>query len=333
MEFEPQPDSDWDISQGYDPKPCKPQLLNAKKVETIKFGVLDNGFPLKSNVIRTSKYSAWSFLPLNFLHQIVKAANIYFIIICILQMIPPISISAGKPTNLPPLLFVIAVSMVKDFFEDRTRQKSDAEENDNKTQVLDEKTERFKEVQWRDVKIGDVIKVMENDALAADIIITTTASSDNVCYVETKNLDGETNLKPKAAPTETIYLTENDYKGFSVECEGPSDKIYQFQGVLKTSRSKIAVTYDSFALRGCNLRNTPWITGIVTYVGPDTRIMRNSAQSRPKHSNLENQTSKQVLYVFLTMMVFCACSSIYVVLWQVRFRVETNTYLVYYDAS
>jgi len=41
-------------------------------------------------------------------------------------MIKPISISGGVPTNAPPLIFVILVSMVKDFLEDRVRQKSDA---------------------------------------------------------------------------------------------------------------------------------------------------------------------------------------------------------------
>ena len=46
-------------------------------------------------------------------------------------MIPQITVSGGAPTNAPPLMFVMFVSMVKDFFEDRTRQNSDAEENNN----------------------------------------------------------------------------------------------------------------------------------------------------------------------------------------------------------
>lgn len=53
-----------------------------------------------------------------------------------LQMIDVISISAGVPTNLPPLLFIIFISMLKDFYEDRVRQKADTEENDNTTRRL-----------------------------------------------------------------------------------------------------------------------------------------------------------------------------------------------------
>jgi P-type E1-E2 ATPase len=52
---------------------------------------------------------------------------------------------------------------------------------------------------WRDVKVGDVIMVMENEYLPVDLVILRT-SADNVCYIETKNLDGETNLKHKQAP-------------------------------------------------------------------------------------------------------------------------------------
>ena len=85
---------------------------------------------------------------------------------------------------------------------------------------------------WRDVKIGDVLKVQENEAIPADLIILKT-DKDNICYVETKNLDGETNLKHKAAPLETVELAESLYKNITIESELPSDKIYSFRGVIK----------------------------------------------------------------------------------------------------
>lgn len=118
------------------------------------------------------------------------------------------------------------VSMVKDFFEDRTRQQSDAEENNNTAHVLTNDGQ-WNDQQWRTVKVGDVLQVRENEALPADLVILKT-SADNLCYVETKNLDGETNLKHKAAPLDAVKMTEISYKGMTIECEPPSDKIYQF---------------------------------------------------------------------------------------------------------
>ena len=46
-----------------------------------------------------------------------------------LQCIPQITISGGSPTNLPPLLFLMLVSMVKDFMEDKRRRAADEQEN------------------------------------------------------------------------------------------------------------------------------------------------------------------------------------------------------------
>ena len=68
-------------------------------------------------------------MPYNFLHQFMKGPNIYYLLICFLQMIKPISITGGSPTNAPPLLFIVFVSMVKDFFEDSRRRKADKQEN------------------------------------------------------------------------------------------------------------------------------------------------------------------------------------------------------------
>ena len=44
-------------------------------------------------------------------------------------MITAISITDGKPVIFGPLLIVVSISMMKDFFEDFKRHKSDFEEN------------------------------------------------------------------------------------------------------------------------------------------------------------------------------------------------------------
>ena len=85
--------------------------------------------------------------------------------------------------------------------------------------------------------------------------------------------------------------------------------------------------YEHFALRGCSLRNTAWVTGLVTYVGKDTRIMRNSAASRIKKSNLENQTSLQIFFIFCTELVLCFFASSYLLIWVKEYQVSTSVYL------
>lgn len=50
-------------------------------------------------------------------------------------------------------------------------------------------------VKWKDVAVGDLVEVMQDEQLPADIVIVSSALPSGMCYVETANLDGETNLK------------------------------------------------------------------------------------------------------------------------------------------
>lgn len=64
-------------------------------------------------------------------------ANVYFLFIMVLQIIPVISITGGQPAILLPLMFVVSVSAVKDLFEDIKRHNADMQENNRKALVLD----------------------------------------------------------------------------------------------------------------------------------------------------------------------------------------------------
>ena len=85
----------------------------------------------KSNVVMTSKYGFFTFLPVNLFQQMSKAANIYFALITVMQTIKVISISNGEPTMLPPLVLVMFTSMCKDAYEDWCRHTEDAIENNS----------------------------------------------------------------------------------------------------------------------------------------------------------------------------------------------------------
>ncbi len=56
-----------------------------------------------------------------------------------------------------------------------------------------------------------------------------------MCYIETMNLDGETNLKVRQGLPETAHLIDTkdlyQFKGV-VECDLPNKLIYDFTGTL-----------------------------------------------------------------------------------------------------
>ena len=51
---------------------------------------------------------------------------------------------------------------------------------------------------WKDIKPGMIVKVKEDEFFPADMIVLKSFDSKGGLYVETKNLDGETNLKSKS---------------------------------------------------------------------------------------------------------------------------------------
>lgn len=112
-------------------------------------------------------------------------------------MIPIISISAGQPVMLMPLAFVLSVSMIKDIFEDYKRHKSDGFENFKQVLIYDTQTKTFKNHDWHSLKVGMLVKVQCDEFFPADLVLVRSSEPKGVCFVETKNLDGETNLKHK----------------------------------------------------------------------------------------------------------------------------------------
>jgi P-type E1-E2 ATPase len=98
-----------------------------------------------------------------------------------------------------PLFFVIGISMIKDAFEDYKRHLSDSQENDKLVLCLDRHTGRFEDKNWHKIIVGDILKIKSDQYIPADLLILHSSDPKGCCYVETKNLDGETNLKIKNA--------------------------------------------------------------------------------------------------------------------------------------
>lgn len=144
---------------------------------------------------------------------------------------------------------------------------------------------------WKEVKIGNIVKIEKDQFFPADLVLLNSSAPKGLCYVETKNLDGETNLKHKSSHKDIVHhcITEEATFTFmsTVTCEKPSDKIYQFEGVIMHEQKRISLCYDNFLLRGSSLKNTDWIYGVVTFTGHDTRIMKNSCGSKAKRSRVE----------------------------------------------
>ncbi|ORZ32831.1 hypothetical protein BCR44DRAFT_1439375 [Catenaria anguillulae PL171] len=276
---------------------------------------------------------------------------------------------------------------------------------------------------WKDVHVGDMVLLRNNDSIPADVVILATSEMDNMCYVETKSLDGETNLKIRRGPTEMAWVrTPEDVAKVQgvVQCDAPNPALYKFQGTLVVRRVvggeseraegqmdrvapvpavqqgdaiarperiaadvngaelppsadtlidmvapstpttnnsdphrmplppstdkpdpaehemvgddsgeeeeaqflRIPLTMNSVLLRGCVVRNSEWVIGLVLYTGPESKIQLNAGITPSKRTRIEKQMNPQVVLNFLILFAMCLVCGITHILYFAAFNFE-----------
>ncbi|KAL0732595.1 hypothetical protein Bca4012_008804 [Brassica carinata] len=258
----------------------------------------------KGNSISTTKYNVFTFLPKGLFEQFRRIANIYFLGISCLSMTP---ISPVNPiTNVAPLTMVLLVSLIKEAFEDWKRFQNDMSINNSTVEVLQD--QQWVPIPWRKVQVGDIIKINKDGYFPADILFLSSTNPDGICYVETANLDGETNLKIRKALERTWdYLTSekaSEFKG-EVQCEQPNNSLYTFTGNLIVEKQTLPLSPDQLLLRGCSLRNTEYIVGAVIFTGHETKVMMNAMNIPSKRSTLEKKLDKLIITIFCVLFMMC----------------------------
>ncbi|GLD94849.1 hypothetical protein PINS_up003474 [Pythium insidiosum] len=302
----------------------------------------ESGETFCSNVVITSKYTAWNFLPLFMVESFKKLANAYFLLVSVLQCVPTISNTAGLPSNLPVLMFILAVDGVLAIIEDRRRHQADHEANSAHCQIImstytgltapqfckPTDDPDIKVIQWSELTVGTIVKLRNRETAPADLLILAVDEQDpndpnGICYVETKSLDGETNLKLRHACDYTLHaLSVNqvtNLRGF-LRCENPNRVIGRFDGTLTVGGkdgevAQQPVSIKNILLRGCQLRNTQWIYGLVINTGPDTKIMQSAAKAQPKWSSINETVNKMIIWLFIFLCALCALAATTQVVW------------------
>lgn len=266
-------------------------------------------FRYASNFIKTSKYSIVTFLPLNLLEQFQRLANFYFLCLLVLQLIPAIS-SLTPITTAIPLIGVLALTAIKDAYDDFQRHQNDSQVNHRRAKTL--RNGKLVEEKWASVQVGDVIRLENDQFVAADISLLSSSEPNGLCYIETAELDGETNLKCRQCLEQTAAMGQDDAQlgAFDGEivCETPNNLLNKFEGTLSWRNEHYSLDNDKILLRGCVLRNTSWCYGVVVFAGKDTKLMQNSGKTKFKRTSIDrllNFLIIGIVFFLLSMCVFC----------------------------
>uniref|UniRef100_A0A673MSW7 Phospholipid-transporting ATPase n=1 Tax=Sinocyclocheilus rhinocerous TaxID=307959 RepID=A0A673MSW7_9TELE len=275
-----------------------------------------------NNKIKTTKYTLLSFLPKNLFEQFHRFANVYFVFIALLNFVPVVN--AFQPElALAPVVFILSVTAIKDLWEDYRRHRSDKEINHLDCLVYCRSEKRYVEKYWKEVRVGDFIRLRCNEILPADVLLLSSSDPDRLCHIETATLDGETNLKQRQVVRSFIDLDcEFDPLKYNsvIECEKPNNDLNRFRGyIIHRSGRRDGLYKDNLLLRGCTIRNTEEAVGIVIYAGHETKAMLNNNGPRYKRSKLERQMNVDVFWCVIILLVMCLFSAIGHGLWMFQY--------------
>ncbi|KAI1827754.1 phospholipid-translocating P-type ATPase [Xylaria intraflava] len=324
-----------------------------------------------SNSIRSSRYTLLSFLPKQLFFQFRRLGNFYFLVISMLQQVPGWSPTGRYSTLVPLLAFIAVIiakegwddyrrylldrednlalvsvlepfgtadaelkARPRGFFGGKLAKKL-TPGNEEKT-AAESRLERDGEAQWarirwRDVRVGDVIRLERNERVPADIALLHTTGANSVAYIDTMALDGETNLKSKqpsplvADRCDTISKLEK----FSAEfvCEDPNADLYSFEGRVTVDGETMPLGINEVVLRGSTIRNTRETVGLVLNTGEECKIRMNANQYvRLKSPKINRVTNRIVMCIAFLMIVITAGISGGYVRWQQAYE-KKNPFL------
>nr|UJH94624.1 Dnf3 [Starmerella bombicola] len=280
--------------------------------------------PFCTNQITSSIYTVYDFFPRQLIVQFSKMANLYFLFVAILQMIPSWS-ATGNYTTIVPLCIFVLISMGREGWEDYNRHKNDKEENNSEVLVVNKNLEtgkiEYETKKWKHIKVGDVVRVLQNEWIPADLVLLHSSGVKGQCSVETLALDGETTLKSREVCPEaqTAFNVENiNDAQVMVTTEDPNLDLYNFEGTLELLFSPVApvdldntpssdgvssivkgnvvpLESSNVIYRGSALRNTASIIGVCIFTGPETKMQLNASRnSRTKTPKLQGKVNRLV---------------------------------------
>ena len=297
----------------------------------------------KNNKIDTTKYNIFTFLPKGLFYQFMRLANVYFLFTAILQCIPVIS-PLGSATALFPIIFVLAVSLIREAYEDCKRANLDKIQNSVKCKVY--RNENWIDIESGSLELGEIVVVEQDEIFPADLVLLDSPLPEGICFIETGSLDGEKTLKQKNPNNDTIgkFIKEKYYEtntkninscnndntniaintekkwieNFSIEgyciCDQPNPELYSLNGKINMDingqKLNFPIDHKQLLLKGAKLKNTRWIIGLIIYAGHDCKIMKNSKQPRVKYSTVEILMNNRLIIIFSVQCILCIISAI-----------------------
>ncbi|KAF3012647.1 hypothetical protein E8E14_010682 [Neopestalotiopsis sp. 37M] len=177
---------------------------------------------------------------------------------------------------------------------------------------------QWNKVHWRDIKVGDVVKLCRDDEVPADLVLLRSTGENGIAYVDTMALDGETNLKSKESlpafkdcnSVQALHSLDAEFV-----LEDPNPDLYRFDGRVTVEGKTLPLTLNDVVYRGSTIRNTKCVLGLVINTGEECKIRMNANQHpKAKKPAIEKITNKIVITLaFYVIVLSVGCSMGYII--------------------
>lgn len=273
-----------------------------------------------NNKATSARFTIWNYLPISLgdvFDPRYKITNIFFLVAGALQLVPVLTLSGGTSTIWINVGVQIAQDIIIMGIADLAKHRVDAKTNRTKVERMHGGSgDEFRAATWADVKVGDVVKIHDREALPADVLFLRGPDPDpGQAWLNTKPLDGETDLKLRIANKQVVSLLTDDapatvagvLRNGIFRAEAPNDKVNDFSGQLQLEgHAPLIVARQNIMLRGTQLRSTSWIYGLVLATGRETKANFGSKGARVKHPTTLRLFGNDLYCVFVLILVFCA---------------------------
>eukprot|EP00928_Gymnodinium_smaydae_P042814 TRINITY_DN28800_c0_g1_i1.p1 TRINITY_DN28800_c0_g1~~TRINITY_DN28800_c0_g1_i1.p1 ORF type:complete len:1249 (-),score=299.85 TRINITY_DN28800_c0_g1_i1:125-3871(-) len=252
-------------------------------------------------------------------------------------------------SKIGPFVFVLLWSACKDLYEDLRRHRDDRAMNGQVCRRYSSETHKFVEATWDQIKVGDLVYVPEDAAFPADLFLLRSApgqGAQGAAYISTVMLDGETSLKERVCPAICTAIAQPKDKesqsslslGANVIRERAQEALVEFLKVCCESHLAVTAAAPVMSLsdvrgtieirkaeggkkgcpltevnllpRGCVLRSTHWILGVVAYAGDETKVRLNAAPPGAKFSNMQVKLNACVRGLLVIIFTICLYATI-----------------------
>jgi phospholipid-translocating ATPase len=219
---------------------------------------------------------------------------------------------------------------------------------------------RWTPLPCKDILVGDLVLLSDDDEIPADLVLVASSEEDGMCHIQTSNLDGESDLKPRHAaarlsepradgdgaggsssaadgdgpaiprPATPAAVLASRVARLEIACPPPSAEVYRFDASVTVpgASAPAPLSHENLLPQATHLRNAAWAAGVAVYTGNETKIGMNKRDVPTKWTRLDGTINRATFGIFALQLVLVITLGVIGNVWKAH-KGEKLPYLEY----